>query len=199
MARSAMRALGPDDRRRAPRYALQLPVSIYYRGQLGHGRLRDISALSASIDEDDLGLPEGARVTLKLSLYPGAVPLALDSQVVRRTESGGFCVDFIRSDLRGEQVLRAVLPRIAERRVADEESGSWSGQLELRIGAELHALIAELASAEGVDAVDWVRGLIERAARDAQRERQRIHAARPGAGHDPATCPECRRLAPRGA
>jgi hypothetical protein len=166
-------------------------VEINWKGQEGRGEVQDISAVGARIERADLVPSEGSRILLKVRLYENAVPLGLESQVVRLTESGGFCVAFTNADPRIERVLRTVLPKIAAHRLPDtDEDSEWSGQIQLQIGSELHEEIAALASAQGMEAADWVRSLIEKSASDARRAQTHAHATEE-AGHDPKTCPDC--------
>jgi len=157
------------ERRASPRYAVRVPVKVRVRGTVASGYVRDLSSLGARIEEVAVTPLEGAVLELEFALLHKSAPLILKSEVVRSTNSGGFCVRFIQVSPRTESVLRLLIPKIAHGRADDDpdDPPTYSGSLEIKIGTALHESIARLAESEGLDAVQWVRDSLERTARDA--------------------------------
>ncbi len=159
------------DKRAAPRDALDVPVECACAGTVRKGRLQDISALGARLEKVGIQPAEGTVVGLKLALYENSVPMKLEGRVVRHTDTGGFCVQFVSLDVRVERILRTLLPRLAGTPITEDGKAVASGKLQVDIGGGLHEQIAELAREEGVETIDWVVDQIEKSASDAIKER----------------------------
>ena len=159
------------DQRAAPRYALDVPVECSCAGTTRKGRVEDISALGARLEKVGIQPAEGTVLGLKLALYENSVPIRLEGKVVRHTDSGGFCVQFVNLDVRVERILRTLLPKLAGAPITEDGKAVASGKLQVDIGGGLHEQIAELAAEQGLETIDWVVEKIEKSATDALKER----------------------------
>jgi hypothetical protein len=159
------------DQRAAPRYALDVPVDFACAGTVHKGRVQDISALGARLEKVGIQPAEGTVIGLKLALYEKSVPMKLEGRVVRHTDTGGFCVQFVSLDIRVERILRTLLPKLAGAPITEDGKAVASGKLQVDIGGGLHEQIAELAREQGVETIDWVVDQIEKSASDAIKER----------------------------
>jgi hypothetical protein len=171
MSNARSRSKIARDKRAAPRYAMDVPVECACAGTVRKGRLQDISALGARLEKVGIQPAEGTVLALKLALYENSVPLKLEGRVVRHTDTGGFCVQFVNLDVRVERILRTLLPRLAGTPITEDGKAVASGKLEVDIGGGLHEQIAELAREQGVETIDWVVEKIEKSATDALKER----------------------------
>jgi hypothetical protein len=159
------------DQRAAARYALDVPVECTCAGTVRKGRVQDISALGARLENVGIQPAEGTVVGLKLALIENSVPMKLDAKVVRHTDTGGFSVQFVNLDVRVERILRMLLPKLAGAPITEDGKAVASGKLQVDIGGQLHEQIAELARDQGLEAIDWVVDQIEKSANVAIKQR----------------------------
>ena len=182
-------------RRSAPRYEFRTPVAILSSYRKSEGMLWDMSTAGARIEKVDLEPMEGERLSIEFSFFPGSPPVQLAGNVVRRTETGGFAIEFSRMSSRMHQILCCLLPKVASGRIEEEESGetSYSGQMMANVGPELHEACVRAAETASLDLNEWLHKQLEAGA-DEELEQMRHDAAN---NHDPSTCVECRRKASR--
>jgi len=173
-----------SDRRVAPRYLIDAPVRIRCGNVCKRGKVRDMSSTGVRIEDIDLQPPEGTRLQLEFSFFKDSPPVPLAGEVVRKTDTGGFCVEFRAVDSRTRAVLRVVLPKVASERTTDEQITTYSGEFVARVGRELHREFGEAARAAGLHVNEWIKDRLRAAAEvDLAEARKR---------HDPKTCPGCR-------
>jgi len=173
-----------SDRRVAPRYLIEAPVRVRSGTVSKMGRVRDMSSTGVRIEDVDLQPPEGTRLQLEFSFFKDSPPVTLAGEVVRKTETGGFCVKFRTVDSRIRAVLRVVLPKVASERATDEQITTYSGEFVTRVGRELHREFGEAARAAGLQVNEWIKDRLRVAAEADLKEARRKH--------DPSTCPGCR-------
>src|SRR5262245_44522608 len=162
---------GGSDKRSAPRYALDVPAECFCAGTVRKGRVQDISALGARLEKVGMQPAEGTVIGLKLALYESSTPLKFEGKVIRHTDTGGFCVQFVSLDPRVERILRTLLPKLAGTPITEDGKPVASGKFQVDIGGNLHQQIAELAAEQGLETIDWVVNKIEKSATDAIKER----------------------------
>jgi hypothetical protein len=172
------------DRRVAPRYLIDAPVRIRVGNVCKSGKVRDMSSTGVRIEDVDLQPPEGTRLQLEFSFFKDSPAVPLAGEVVRKTDTGGFCVEFRAVDPRTKAVLRVVLPKVAGERTYDEQITTYSGEFVARVGRELHREFGEAARASGLQVNEWIKDRLRAAAEADLAEARKKH--------DPRTCPGCR-------
>ena len=190
LSSAAAAGASAKDKRVAPRFQLEIPVKMFRKGQDGQGFVQDISASGARIERATIKPTEGSRLRIEMSLFKESARMPLYGEVVRHTDSGGFCVRFVNMDPRMQRVLRVLLPKVADERVdGDNEFSTFSGNLEVHLGRELHARVAECARGFGVSVDEWLRSKIGAQVEESLVELRHLEQS----GHDPSTCPDCLR------
>jgi hypothetical protein len=105
-------------RENSRRSARRVPVSFIteYEGRSsrgkGSGRVENISASGALIEDADTLLLSGAVVTLTFSFFPDSLPVEASARVVRETPTG-FGVEFLAMKPRVRAVLRMAIAKLA--------------------------------------------------------------------------------------
>ena len=94
----------------APRFDLRGPVSYRGDGLDGQGTIWDISFSGARIEMVSSHPPQGTRLQLRPSLFPGSYETELTADVVRETHRGGFAVRFMNLDESQLRLLNRALP-----------------------------------------------------------------------------------------
>jgi len=146
------------DRRTAPRYIFQVPVTIQAGRAGGKGRVHDMSSSGARIEDADLKCSEGTRVRLRFRFFKDSPPMELSGEVARVTATGGFCVHFGKLDPRTRRALATLLPKVGAGRCEDEPELLFSGELVTNLGPTLHRACVEAARAAGIPLNEWIKG-----------------------------------------
>ncbi len=94
---------------RAPRREVNVPAVFTAGGGVtGNGGVTDLSTTGARIEEPDLFPGVGNSLVLSLSPVPSCTPVKLYAEVVRKTDTGGFCVRFHLADSK-QRMLRLMM------------------------------------------------------------------------------------------
>lgn len=94
---------------RAARREVHLPAEfVAGGGPLGSGRIKDLSTTGARIEETDLCPEVGSSLVVALSAIALATSVKVYAEVVRETETGGFCVHFQLGDSK-QRMLRLMM------------------------------------------------------------------------------------------
>jgi hypothetical protein len=176
-------AAAAPDRRAAPRYVFEVPVTIATRTHKGTGTTRDVSLSGARIERADHVPAVGTRVRLRISFFADTPPADLAGKVVRLTGSGGFCVAFERGASRMRELLRVVVPKLAGMRQTAGQESVLTGELLVNLGRELQWDCLEAARLANMSLDAWVADHLRKAAQE-ELEQARL-------GPRPVTCPEC--------
>ncbi len=94
---------------RAPRREVKVPVAFAAGGGLsGSGVVADLSTTGARVEDIDLLPGVGNSLVVSLSPAAGCTPVKLYADVVRETDTGGFCVRFHLADSK-QRMLRLMM------------------------------------------------------------------------------------------
>ena len=94
---------------RAPRREVDVPAVFAAGGGVpGYGGVTDLSTTGARIEEPDVFPGVGSSLVVSLSPVPGCTPVKLYAEVVRKTDTGGFCVRFHLADSK-QRMLRLMM------------------------------------------------------------------------------------------
>ena len=145
------------DRRSAPRFIFQVPVLLRVGHQSGRGKVHDMSSTGARIENANLEPTEGAKIRLGFRFFENSPPIELNADVVRKTQSGGFCVHFRAVDQRTRRALTTLLPKLGSGRFEQVDSRMYTGELVARLGADVHRACAEAAQAANMPLNDWIK------------------------------------------
>ena len=174
------------ERRTAPRFIFQVPVLIRIGHQSGRGKVHDMSSTGVRVEKSNLEPTEGARIKLGFRFFENSRPVELGGHVVRKTETGGFCVHFSTLDPRTRRALTTLLPKVATGRFEESSSRLYSGELLTNLGPQLHRACADAASVAGISLNEWIKERLEAEARRALVEaRSASEPASPGTGRNP--------------
>ncbi len=175
----------PVTPRIAPRYRLQVPVRISANHRNGEGTTEDMSASGVRVENSNIKPPDGLKIELKFAFFPNSPPIRISAEVVRTTESGGFCARFYDLDWRMQRVLRAILPTVGGK-VEDsyDDTASFSGKLVADLGPELHRDCVLAARSTEMSLKDWIRRELKQASGKA------LIAAREAEDHTSHTLPK---------
>ena len=94
---------------RAPRREVKVPAAFAAGGGMtGNGGVTDLSTTGARIEDADHFPGVGNSLVVSLSPVPGCTPVRVYAEVVRETETGGFCVRFHLADSK-QRMLRLMM------------------------------------------------------------------------------------------
>ena len=150
----------------AERYRLRVQVGILTQDGQTKGSVRDMSISGARIEDSSLLPEEGSTLRLGFAFYAHALPVPIHAKVVRRTETGGFAVEFQDVDFRTQILLRALLPKVSgnDRPNSARVLVSDAGHLEAELSPGLLEACAKHTEAKGISLDEWVVEQLERAA-----------------------------------
>ena len=72
-----------------------------------------MSKSGARLEQTSEPVKPDTSLTLELCFFPGAAPVVLSAEVVRKTP-GGFAVRFVNVNDRNQSLLRVILPKAAK-------------------------------------------------------------------------------------
>jgi len=98
--------------RGAARVSVSLPVGVEFEALCDSGVLYDISATGARLEGTHLEPPFGRQLTLTFWLAEDAPPFEVVARAVRKTEAGGYAVQFEAIDPALKGALHALVARI---------------------------------------------------------------------------------------
>lgn len=84
----------PGPARRAPRVSVSVPVAVEFENLCDSGTLCDVSATGARLEDTRLEPPFNCNLTLTFWLDRQTPPFELIGKPVRKTETGGYAVEF---------------------------------------------------------------------------------------------------------
>ena len=102
----------PLERRRAPRFRVEVPMEYNDHSLAGSGYTANISASGVRIDRASQRVPIGVQLGLRFSFFLGSFEIQFTGEVVRHTEDG-FAVQFGILDPAQLNTLRTALPSVA--------------------------------------------------------------------------------------
>ena len=102
----------PQERRRAPRFGVEVPMEYADHSLTGRGYTVDISASGVRIDGASQRVLIGVQLGLRFSFFLGSFETLFRGEVVRHTEDG-FAVQFGSLDSAQLNILRTALPSVS--------------------------------------------------------------------------------------
>ena len=103
----------PEEQRREERKTVNIPATVLVGEAALPAMILDLSASGARIEDCEQRPEEGTRIRLKFCFFEGADPQTLRGEVVRKTNTGGFAVEFQGLEPRTKGILRIVQVRAA--------------------------------------------------------------------------------------
>ena len=178
------------DQRIAPRYVFKVPAKVILSYNEGAAMLWEISASGARVEQAVVNPVHGEKLRIEFSFFQDSPPIELKGEVVRITETGGFCMKFVSLTPRMKQILTRLLPKIASSRMQEDQASTYVGRCQADLGPVLHQACADAADAAGVALNVWMKEVLEKAAQEVAADAPHDHG---GPDHDPASCLECHR------
>ena len=101
------------EKRTARRYLLDVPIRYSDLGEMGEGRIRDISIEGMNVTRATLTVEPGAIIRTEFSLFAGSTSIRPSAEVTRKSPLG-FAAKFVDVDHRTAALLRVALPKAAK-------------------------------------------------------------------------------------
>ncbi len=99
----------PQQRPRAPRFSVYVPMEYENRAVAGRGFTKNVSLSGVLIEQASSPAPIGASLRLLFSFFQGSFETPLRGKVVRHAEDG-FAIQFASLEEAQLKILRTALP-----------------------------------------------------------------------------------------